>query len=387
MTRWAATRCRQSVALVGENGLSLKQSLKDGAWNGLAVGERLLSGSGRPLSDARNFLLLQYPAPLGTAIHATPLVPALREAVPGCRIVVAANGLAAEVFRGNPGVDRLIETPSPIKDLLGAVRGLREQKLFGGEAFVTVTSTGNERTKIALQAMLSGAAVRVGFTVVPQLYRVALRFDYSMSQIANNLKIIGALGHAVRHFEPQIFFSETDMAEAHRLLIAGGIEGAAPIAIFVTQTSVTQRKSWRAERFQAAARFLHDTGMAAIVFVGTAAESAAIEELRGGLQFPTLSVAGRTSLPVLAALMSRARVGLSLDTGPMHIGRAVGLPMVIVAPAWSPTVEWLPLGDERFHILKNAEMPVATPDYVIDEVGIDEVVAGLADLMTRYADR
>lgn len=365
--------------------MSLKQSVQGGVWRGLAAAESLFRNRDVSLTDARNFLLLQYPAALGTAIHATPLIPALRQAVPGCGIAVVASGFAVDVFRGNPGVDRLIETPNPVKDLKGAIQGLRRQKPFGAESFVTITSTGGERTKVALAAMLSGATDRVGFTVVPESYRVALQFDHSMSQIANNLRIVDALGYETRHFEPQIFFSELDKAEAQRLLALSGFDGGKPIAIFVTQTSVTQRKSWRTDRFQAAARFLHETCGAEIVFVGTATESAAIEQLRNGLEFPTLSVAGQTKLPVLAAIMSLGTVGLSLDTGPMHIGRAVGLPMVIVAPAWSPPVEWLPIGDERFHILKNADMPTATPDYVIDEVNVDEVVVGLTDLMTRYS--
>ncbi len=118
-----------------------------------------------------------------------------------------------------------------------------------------------------------------------------------------------------------------------------------------------------------------------LLFVGTAAESAAIDELRAPLPFATTNVAGKTNLHQLAALMSLCRIGLTLDTGPLHIGRAVGLPMVIVAPAWSPPVEWLPVGDPRYRILKNATMMAATPDYIIDEVSVDDVTTALTDLM------
>jgi len=340
-----------------------------------------------PLREASNFLLLQHQSALGTAIHATPLIPALRQAVPGCRIAVAASGFALDVLRYNPGIDHLIETPSPLHDLKGAVRVLRQQNPFAETSYATLTSVGNERTRVAAQAVLSGAAVRVGFTLVPQMYRVPLTFDYTLSQIANNLRIVEALGHPTQHFEPQIFFTDADRTQAQHTLAAGGVQPAQPVAIFITQTSVTQRKSWRAERFQAAATFLAERYGAHIVFVGTAAESAAIDQLRAGLPFPTTNLAGKTKLPLLAALMSLATIGLTLDTGPMHIGRSVGLPMVIIAPAWSPSVEWLPLGDPRFHILKNADIPVATPGYIIDEVSINQVTAALAGLLQRYPKR
>lgn len=361
--------------------MSLRQTLKAGIFQSVAALETLATSPRVPsLDEATNFLLLQHATALGTAIHATPLIPALRHAVPGCRIAVAASGFALEILRNNPGIDRLIETPSPLRDLRGAVRALRSQNPFGKAPYVTLTSVGNERTRVAAQAILSGASTRVGFTVAPQLYRAPLSFDYTLSQIANNLRIVEALGHASQHCEPQVLFTEADQAAAESLLAARGVPPGSSTAILVTQTSVTQSKGWRPERFQAAATFLFERFGLHIIFVGTAAESAAIDQLRAGLPFATTSVAGKTSLTVLAALMSRATIGLTLDTGPMHIGRAVGLPMVIIAPAWSPAIEWLPLDDPRFRILKNADLPSAPPGYVIDEVDVTEVTAALEDL-------
>lgn len=362
--------------------MSLSRTLKTGVYRGVATVEKFTAPR-RVLSldQFSNFLLLQHSSALGTAIHATPLIPALRNAVPTCRIAVAASGFALEVLRNNPGVDYLIETPSPMRDLRGAITALRSQNPFGKVPYVTLTSTGNERTRVAAQAILSGAATRVGYTVAPELYQTALAYDPGMSQIANNLRIVEALGHAAAHFEPQIFFTEADRVAAEALLAASGAPTGSPTAIFVTQTSITQRKSWRLERFRAAATFLSHRHGLHIVFAGTKAESAAIDQLRSGLSFATTSVAGKTSLAVLAALMNRSSVGLTLDTGPMHIGRAVGLPMVIVAPAWSPPVEWLPVGDDRFRILKNADLPSAPQDYVIDEVTVDDVTQALESLV------
>jgi ADP-heptose:LPS heptosyltransferase len=365
--------------------LSLVQKVKSGTFSGIVGLERLAGRECRgPLSGVRNFFLLQYPAALGTAIHATPLIPALRSAVPGCNIAVAASGFALEVLRNHPGIDQLIETPSPLKDLRGALRVLRGKIPFEKGSFVTITSTGNERTLVAMQAVLCGAATRVGFTVAPLLYRVPMAFDNTQSQIGNNLRIIEALGHTSQHFEPELFFSDADLASARHTLQAAGIGITQPVAVFVTQTSVTQRKGWRAERFRAVAQHLHERYGAHILFVGAGAESAAIDELRASLPFPTTSVAGKTTLPGLAALMSLANVGLSLDTGPMHIGRAAGLPMAIIAPAWSPPVEWLPLNDDRFRILKKADMEKAPEGYIIDEVFVDDVIAALDDLLSRF---
>jgi ADP-heptose:LPS heptosyltransferase len=367
--------------------LSFKQFIKGTGFSAAAAVERGL-GARRsdemPLSGYKNFLLLEHATALGTVVHATPLIPALRDAVPDCKIAVAASGFAVEVFRNNPGVDWLIETPSPLRDWRAAGRVLRGSIPFRKGEFVIVTPVGNDRTKIAVQTLFAGAGARVGFTQVPALYRAAFEFDFGKSQIENNLGIVSALGHSVRHFEPQMFFATEDADWARQTLTASGVAPGQAVAVFVTQTSVTQRKSWRKERFQAAAEFLIDRYGAHIVFVGTASEAAAIDDLRRGISQATTSVAGKTSLSQMAALLSLCDVGLTLDTGTLHVGRTVGLPMVIIAPAWSPPLEWLPLNNPRYRILKNAEMKVCPPDYIIDEVSIDEVTASLQGLLAEF---
>jgi ADP-heptose:LPS heptosyltransferase len=321
---------------------------------------------------------------LGTAVHATPLIPALHEAIPDCRIAVAASGFGFEVLRNNPGIERLIETPSPLHDWRGAGEALRKNNPFRSGDFVVITPVGNDRTKIVLQSLFAGAGARVGFTQIPALYRAAFEFDYGKSQIDNNLAILPALGYSVHHFEPQIFFGPEDLAWAEQKLADRGVQPGQPVAAFVTQTSVTQRKSWRKERFQAAAAFLIERYGAHIVFLGTAPEAIRIDELCRDIPHATSSFAGMTNLSQMAALLSICDVGLTLDTGTMHVGRTVGLPMVIVAPAWSPPLEWLPLNNPRYRILKNAEMKACPPEYIIDEVSVDEVIDALRDLLEQF---
>jgi len=54
---------------------------KQALYTALALGEKLVrpavDASPQALRSMRNFLLLQYPAALGTAIHATPVVAAI----------------------------------------------------------------------------------------------------------------------------------------------------------------------------------------------------------------------------------------------------------------------------------------------------------------------
>ena len=73
-----------------------------------------------------------------------------------------------------------------------------------------------------------------------------------------------------------------------------------------------------------------------------------------------------------------------LDTGPLHVARAGGLPAGVIAPAWSPPHEWLPVGDPLYRILTSRDFPPPAPDdYIIDEVGVDEVLEAVRDLLLQ----
>ena len=365
--------------------MTVKRQLTRVAFSGMAAVERMLR-SNVPLAGAKNFLLLQYPSALGTAVHATPLIEALKTACPEARVAIAASGIAVPLFAHHPAVERMVITPSPLLDLRGAIQALRTAQLFAGDDFVAITTAGNERTKIALAALLGTGAARVGFTEAPALYSSSFQYDPRQSLIDNNLRIVEAFSHPFCHYEPRIFFREEDLAWAKNNLKLAGVRDGQMVVPFVTQTSVTQRKSWRKERFHAAARHMIDRYGAHVVFLGTAEEANAIEAIRDGLGDATSSFAGKTTLLQLTALLSLCRVGLTLDTGILHLGRTVGLPMAIIAPAWSPPIEWLPLGNPRYRILKNADMATCPPDYIIDEVSLEEATNAMDELVAVYPD-
>ena len=361
--------------------MGLKSLLKQA---GLSTLARLSSPGTTPLNTIRNFVIFQHATALGSVIHSTPLVSALRAAVPEAHITVITSGFGPEVFANNPEVDELVAIPNPTRDLRGAIRTLRKWRAGKQhEPFATLTTVGNERLANALTLWSSNLNNRIGFTLAPQLYRNPMTFDPAMSQIANNLRLVTALGHTAVAAEPKVYVTPANLRRAKDLL--PDHNPGRPLITIVSQTSPTQRKGWRAERWQAAAEHLITTHNADLVFVGTASERAAIEALRAPLPTgATWNVAGETSLPELAALLSLCAVGLTLDTGTLHLGRAVGLPMTVIAPAWSPPLEWLPLENPHYTILKNAEMPEATSDYIIDEVSVAEVNAAMDDLLLRY---
>jgi ADP-heptose:LPS heptosyltransferase len=118
--------------------------------------------------------------------------------------------------------------------------------------------------------------------------------------------------------------------------------------------------------------------------LGTAQEAAAIDALRGPLAFHNISMAGKTTVPQMAALLAQCDLLLSLDTGSFHVARAVGLPGGVLAPAWQDPVEWLPVNDAAYRVLCGPRIPMPAAEYRMQETSVEAVVTAARDLLVAF---
>jgi ADP-heptose:LPS heptosyltransferase len=349
----------------------------------------LLHGGGRisvaELAEIRNFLVLQYETALGSVVHATPLYEALKRAEPDALITVAASRMAANVLNHNPWIDRCVVTPNPFENFFGsvrAVRGLLETMPPGPRC--VITTIGNRSPRLAFLALAAGSGIRVGHTAASDIYDFPLTFVPERGQIEGNLDILRTLGYEPKSHQSRIFFTQRDWNTASQKLdTLPGPRGAPRIA-FVTQNSGGQLNRWSDERFCRVMEHLFRQFGASPVFVGTKAEEPAIEALRKCLSQPGVSFTGRTTIPELAAVLAQCDLVVSLDTGPFHVARAVGLPGVVIAPAWQDSREWLPVDDIRYRVLRGPDVPKGQREYWIKEVSVEQVLTSAQALLEAF---
>jgi ADP-heptose:LPS heptosyltransferase len=98
------------------------------------------------------------------------------------------------------------------------------------------------------------------------------------------------------------------------------------LAVGVGARWVTKR--WPPEHFATLVRRAQDHFGGTAIFVGAADETPLAEAAARLLTNPSLILAGRTTLPQLAALLSLADVMIANDTGPLHLAAALGRPVV-----------------------------------------------------------
>lgn len=340
----------------------------------------------KPAASPSSILVLEYLLPLGCCVHLTPVYEAIKRSVPKSTITVATRGLGLSVLRHHPWIDHLIETPDPLITPLKAAQALREELTRRSlRPELILTGASDQRTRIAVMAMLTAPAIRGGFTIHHELYHRPLSYDAQRSLIDNNLRMAELVAASPAHREPRVFFSSANVASAQQLLQTANPEQR-PVVVFVTQNSGGQLTGWHTSRFLEVLQHTHHQLGCAIVYVGTEKDSAPIEAIRQAAGGIGVSLAGKTSIAELAALLAMADAAVSLDTGTMHVGRCVGLPMVVIGPSWQKPIEWLPLELPQVRILRgpDRDRKDIPAGYKLDEIEAPAVIAALEDLLMKY---
>lgn len=264
---------------------------------------------------------------LGDVIHGTAAIRPLRRVFPNAEITWVVDERFADVPRHHPEVTRVIGA----KRLKGTP--LRELKEIG-DAAVSLRREGVDLAidlqgtlRSALWTYASGAPAMAGRgrprpgwrrTVSPDLNRHAVRV------IAD---IMAALGMPDDDPEPALHWPKSCEESVSALLAERGIADQ-PFAVF-NPFSRWRSKEWPMDRFGELARCFSGECGAPIVVIGGAAESARAMNFADAVRpAQVIPVAGLTDLPALFCLLKRARMVVSVDSGPMHAAAAVGTRVV-----------------------------------------------------------
>jgi len=145
------------------------------------------------------------------------------------------------------------------------------------------------------------------------------------------------------------------------------------------------------ESFAAAARGLFLDHGCQLVFSGSASERPLIDSIVAAADIPAVSLAGRTSLEELAALVANASLLISNNTGPVHLAAAVGTPVVdLYALTNMQHAPWQVRHELLFHDVpcKNCYKSICPEEHhnCLRLVPPDAVVAAACRLMVEQMD-
>ena len=267
-------------------------------------------------------LLLIKPSSLGDIVHALPTFEALRRRFPAAECSWMVKAEWADILRRVDGLDRIWPVEPSLADWMTQIGRLRAYAFD-----LVVDLQGLFRSGAA--AWLSGCGVRVGFANAregsPLCYTHRILVPTAeMHAVDRYLLVARALGCSVS----RPVFPLTPLAEDRRIVHTFLAEAGVPengqwVAMQVSARWPTKR--WPIASFVAVARALVQERIPVILVGsrGDQAEANRVAEASGAV-----SLAGRTSLSLLPALLQASACLVTNDSGPMHVAAAMSTPVV-----------------------------------------------------------
>jgi heptosyltransferase-1/heptosyltransferase-2 len=272
------------------------------------------------MPERPKILLLQLQQ-IGDSMAVSPLLRALHQRYPDMLLDSLASPAAEAVHRKSPHV----HTTTVVRDWRGAYTAARAAHAIRYDCVLACVNQVSFR--YALIAALTGARRRIGFDVdgAGFLYTRPLAIPPGMNVLNANLLLAAALDADTSSPAEEFWFDDADRAAAAQLT------PGQPYVV-MHPGSNWQSKTWYADRWAAVA-----DGLAPLhpVFVGAPADAALVHEIGRGT-----SLVGKTDLCQLGAVMERAELCITTDSGPRHIAGALGRPLVTVMSSLDEPYRW-----------------------------------------------
>jgi len=348
-----------------------------------------------PFAEAPRRVCILRLSAIGDACHVVPIVRTLQQAWPTTQLTWIIGKTEARLMSLIAGVEFITVDKRSKRSAAAALRAqLRQQRC-------DVLLHMQLALRASLIARTVPARVKLGFD---RARARELQWLFTNARIAPRRRehvldsffgFTEALGIRTRCLEWQLPLPEEARAYATRL-----IPDARPTLV-ISPCSSHVLRNWLPERYAAVAAYAvrrHD--MRVIIAGGpSAAERAAAAAIEHACPVPLINQTGKDTLPQLLALLGRARVLLSPDSGPVHMATMVGTPVVGLYAATNPersgpylSRQWCvnayPEAARVFRGADPEELPwtekIEVPG-VMELIGVDQVCGRLDELLAPAA--
>lgn len=285
-------------------------------------------------------ILIIRPGGIGDAVLLLPMLHQLATVYPDARIEVLAESRNAEVFLWSPIVSRIWQYDRPLDFL----------RLFR-QRYDLIIDTEQWHRLSAVVARLVRSPMKIGFGTNERsrMFTHSVPYfhdDYEMASFCRLLEPLTGTCSLPDAISPFLSIPSDVVHLVAKLLAPLGDQ---QIVVIFPGASIAERR-WGAARFKAVAELLQQKGYGVVVVGGA-------DDLHDGLAIAGdcgLNLAGKTTLAETAAVLARAGLLISGDSGVLHIAVGLGIPTVsLFGPGRA--LKWAPRCDH--HTVLNKGLP------------------------------
>lgn len=334
--------------------------------------------------SARKILVMRYRF-IGDTVLTVPFLRNLREAYPMAHIDLMLEPFSGKVIEGCPYVDRVI--PFEFRTI-HTYSSKAERNAFQGYLhYWKVIKDEKYDAAFVLKRSFSSALLtcaarvprRIGFATEGRgiLLTDPVPYRHDQHEVENFLDCLRVIGAQVSSKRLELWPSPEAEGKVHTLLAQAGWR-LEDLKIIIHITASLPAKQWPIERFAEVMKVLRKRYNARFIYTGANRDRAAYEELERLGPFGGLNLCGVTDIRENISVYRAADLYFGVDSGPMHIAAAVGVPVVAL---FGPTneIKWGPWGNGHIVLTKRLSCRPCKPHKCKDfecmnQISVDEAL-------------
>jgi lipopolysaccharide heptosyltransferase II len=282
---------------------------------------------------------------LGDVLMTTPALHALRRCAPGRHITLLASHGGAAIAPFLDDVDDVIAYDAPwvaqpsasARSLLNDQRMQERLRCAGFDAAVIFTVYSQSPLPAAMLCYQAGIARRLAhcrenpYALLTDWLREPEPHQRTRHEVERQLDLVRHVGAQARDTRLRFHVDDADRCTLDARLLARGVASDAGWFVLHPGATAASRR-YPPERFgEAAARLVRETGAPVLITGGSnerALVEAVIQAAAPGTRSQLHDLSGALKLGELAAVIERASVLVSNNSGPVHLAAALGTPVV-----------------------------------------------------------
>ncbi len=295
------------------------------------------------MASASSSLCLLRLSALGDVTHVVPLVRTLQQARPGTPLHWIIDKAGHKLLDGLPGV---VFHPYDKTTGLAGMRALKAT--FPPGRFEALL-----QMQVAFRANVLSAFVparrRIGYDKArsKDLHGLFINERIPDRPGIHVLDAIGSFGEPLGIPQTEVSWDLAVPAAAVEWAQAQWQDDGRPV-LMISPCSSHVRRNWYADRYAAVANHASTRGWRVVLCGGRSAlERDMTDAILAQLQVPALDLVGKDTLKQLPALLARAALVMTPDSGPMHIANAMGTKVLGLHAASNPHRSG-PYSDRRY---------------------------------------
>lgn len=290
-------------------------------------------------------ILIINPFGIGDVLFTTPIIHTIKDALPGIKIGYLCNRRTAPILENNPYIDSIFVYE---RDEFEAVRK-RSYFSWIKKIIVYLNQIKKERFDVALDFSLNtqygffswyaGIKHRIGYDfrrrgrfLTKKIKLSGYRREHIVEYYAELLRYLGLdLGYK----KLELYLKQEDVKQAERILceklkdpshlLVGIVPGAG-----MSWGKDAHLKRWPPENFAKLADKIIENYRAMIIIMGDFSEKEIAKRFLEEMNYAAVDLTGETSLGVFAALLSKTKLVITNDGGPLHMAVALGINTVSI---------------------------------------------------------